>query len=42
MPVIYENGTVEFYTEHGLHPVAKFEVPSLNIYDVSNLQANKQ
>ena len=42
MPVIYENGTVEFYTEHGLYPVAKFEVPSLNIYDVSNLQANKQ
>ena len=42
MPVIYENGTVEFYTEHDLYPVAKFEVPSLNIYDVSNLQANKQ
>lgn len=42
MPVIYENGTVEFYTEHGLYPVAKFEVPSLNIYDVSNLEANKQ
>ena len=42
MPVIYENGTVEFYTECGLYPIAKFEVPSSNIYDVSNLQANKQ
>lgn len=42
MPVIYENGTVEFYTEHDLYPIAKFEVPSSNLYDVSNLVANKQ
>ena len=42
MPVIYENGTVEFFTEHGLYPIAKFEVPSSNTYDVSNLEANKQ
>lgn len=42
MPVIYENGMVEFYTEHGLYPIARFEVPSPNIYNVSNLQANKQ
>lgn len=42
MPVIYENGTVEFYTEHGLYPIARFEVPTSNVYDVSNLKANKQ
>ena len=42
MPVIYENGTVEFYTEYDLYPIAKFEIPSLNLYDVSNLEANKQ
>ena len=41
MPVIYENGTVEFYTEHDLYPIARFEVPSSNLYDVSNLEANK-